>query len=68
MDEPDQVMAHLARNLSTLRHTRTLTQEALAKAAGLPRSTIANLESGEGNPSLQVLTKVARTLGVPLDE
>ena len=68
MDEPDQVMAHLARNLSTLRHTRALTQEALAKAAGLPRSTIANLDSGDANPSLTVLLKVAGALGVPLDE
>lgn len=68
MDETDNVAGHLARNLAALRHARALTQDALAKAAGLPRSTIANLESGEGNPSLQVLTKVARTLGVPLDE
>ena len=68
MDETDQVVAHLARNLSTLRHTRALTQEQLAKAAGLPRSTIANLESGDANPSLTVLLKVAGALGVPLDE
>ena len=68
MDETDNVAGHLARNLAALRHARSLPQDSLAKAAGLPRSTIANLESGEGNPSLQVLTKVARTLGVPLDE
>jgi len=35
---------------------------------GLPRSTIANLESGEANPSLAVLVKAASTLGVPIDE
>ena len=45
-----------------------LTQEALAKVAGVPRSTIANLESGQGNPSLAVLVKVANALGVPIDE
>lgn len=60
--------AHLARNLASLRHTRALTQEALAKAAAVPRSTIANLESGAGNPSLAVLVKVAGALGVPIDE
>jgi DNA-binding XRE family transcriptional regulator len=60
MDETDNVAGHLARNLAALRHMRALTQEALAKAAELPRSTIANLESGEGNPSLAVLVKVAR--------
>jgi XRE family transcriptional regulator, regulator of sulfur utilization len=62
------VPGHLARNLVSLRHTRALTQEGLAKAAAVPRSTIANLESGEGNPSLTVLVKVAGALGVPIDE
>jgi XRE family transcriptional regulator, regulator of sulfur utilization len=68
MDEPQQVASHLARNLSALRHARSLTQEALARSAEVPRSTIANLESGEGNPSLTVLLKVANALGVPIDE
>ena len=68
MDEPDQVAAHLARNLAAFRHVRGQTQDALAKAAGVPRSTIANLESGEGNPSLAVLVKVAGALAVPIDE
>jgi transcriptional regulator with XRE-family HTH domain len=60
--------SHLARNLVSLRHTRSLTQDVLARDAGVPRSTIANLESGEGNPSLAVLVKVAQALGVPIDE
>jgi transcriptional regulator with XRE-family HTH domain len=68
MDAPDHVAAHLARNLGSLRHARALTQESLAKTAGVPRSTIANLESGVGNPSLTVLVKVASALGVPIDE
>jgi transcriptional regulator with XRE-family HTH domain len=68
MDKPDLVSRHLARNLSTLRQLRKLTQEALAKAADVPRSTIANLESGAGNPSLAVLVKVARALQTSLDE
>src|SRR6185295_15747473 len=68
MDEPDQVAVNLARNLAAFRHVRGQTQDGLAKAAGVPRSTIANLESGEGNPSLAVLVKVAGALGVPIDE
>src|SRR5436853_1184409 len=67
---PDErsTAAHLARNLVSLRHARNLTQDALARAAAVPRSTIANLESGDGNPSLAVLVKVAGALGVPIDE
>jgi XRE family transcriptional regulator, regulator of sulfur utilization len=64
----DKTAAHLARNLASLRHTRSLTQDGLAKASAVPRSTIANLESGAGNPSLAVLVKVAGALGVPIDE
>ena len=60
--------SHLARNLASLRHARTLTQEALARSAKVPRSTVAGLESGTGNPSLVVLVKVAQALGVPIDE
>jgi quercetin dioxygenase-like cupin family protein/DNA-binding XRE family transcriptional regulator len=67
-DDTSPVATHLARNLVSLRHTRSLTQDGLAKTAAVPRSTIANLESGEGNPSLAVLVKVAGALGVPIDE
>jgi transcriptional regulator with XRE-family HTH domain len=68
MDGSELAAAHLARNLVSLRRARALTQEALAKAAGVPRSTIANLESGRGNPSLTVLIKVVHALGAPIDE
>lgn len=59
---------HLARNLVSLRGARSLSQADLAKKAGLPRSTIASLESGGANPSLAVLVKVARALDAPIDE
>jgi transcriptional regulator with XRE-family HTH domain len=68
MDNSDETAAHLARNLISLRHVRGVTQQALAMAAGVPRSTISNLESGKGNPSLTVLVKVASALGAPIDE
>src|SRR5436309_1617145 len=68
MNDESRTAGNLARNLASLRHTRSLTQDALAKAAAVPRSTIANLESGDGNPSLAVLVKVAGALGAPIDE
>jgi len=72
-DRPDlgadpNAARHLARNLVSLRHARGLTQGGLAKAAAIPRSTVATLESGAGNPSLTVLVKVAAALAVPIDE
>jgi transcriptional regulator with XRE-family HTH domain len=67
-DEPERTGLYLARNLISLRRARTLTQDEVAAVAAYPRSTIANLESGEANPSLGVLVKVAGALGVPIDE
>jgi transcriptional regulator with XRE-family HTH domain len=67
-DESRRAGSYLARNLLSLRHARALTQDALAASSGLPRSTIANLESGSANPSLAVLMKVAHALGAPIDE
>ena len=68
MDHVAKAAAHLARNVLSLRRARRMTQLALAAAAGVPRSTVANLESGRGNPSLAVLLKIAAALGAPIDE
>lgn len=59
---------NLAHNLIELRQRRNLTQHSLAKLVGLPRSTIANLESGEGNPSLTNLARLSAALHIPIDK
>src|SRR5438128_1970935 len=43
-------------------------QEQIARVAGIPRATWANLESGAANPTLAVLIKVAHALQVRLEE
>jgi len=60
--------SYLAENVRSLREQRGLTQQQIAKIAGVPRATWGNLESGEANPTLQVLTKVAAALQVRLEE
>lgn len=62
------VPANLARNVRQLREARRLTQAQLAAAAGVPRPTLAYLESGSANPTLAVLTRVAGALQVSLEE
>ncbi len=59
---------HLADNIKALRETRGLSQQQIAKIAGIPRATWTHLESGAGNPTLAVLIKVANALQVRLDE
>jgi transcriptional regulator with XRE-family HTH domain len=58
----------LAGNLKQLREARGLTQDQMAKLAGMPRATWGHLESGAANPTLQVLHKAALALQVPLEE
>ncbi len=57
----------LAENLKRLREAGGLSQQALAELSGVPRPTVAHLESGAANPTLAVVTKLARALGVGLD-
>jgi transcriptional regulator with XRE-family HTH domain len=59
---------NLADNVRQLREGRGLTQQQMAKIAGIPRATWSNLESGSANPTLGVLTKVANALQTRLEE
>lgn len=62
------IAGNLASNLVSLRAKRGLSQLALAKLARVPRSTIAHLESGGGNPSLANLARVSAALQIGLEE
>jgi transcriptional regulator with XRE-family HTH domain len=63
----DPLAGRLGANLKQLREARSLTQEQMAKLAGVPRATWGNLESGAANPTLAVLYRVAQALQVPLE-
>lgn len=63
----------MTRKLSTvlreLRERREWTQETLAKRSRVTRSYIAVLEAGhKKNPSVAILKKLAKALGVPVTE
>lgn len=56
--------AGLARNVRRLRTERQLSLGELASRARLAKQTLANLESGRGNPTVETMLAVARALGV----
>ncbi len=70
MDEDELPLAamQLAENLILFRARRGLKQGQLANIAELPRSTIAHLETGAGNPSLSHLLKLSGALGITVEE
>jgi transcriptional regulator with XRE-family HTH domain len=53
--------------LRTLREQKGLTQDQVAKRAGVTKPYLSQLESGaRKNPSLPVLKRLAKALGVPV--
>lgn len=62
------VAGRLAQNIAQLREGRGLTQQQMARLAGVPRATWAHLESGQANPTLAVLNRAAAALQVSIEE
>ncbi len=59
----------LAQNIKKLRTQRKLSQEELAKKAGVTYSTLIKLESGVNkNPTIKTIQQIAAALQVSLDE
>ena len=54
--------------LAEIRKSRGLSQYALAELSGISRVTIARIETGKMNPTLQTLEQLAAALGVTVGE
>ena len=64
----DDLALRLGRNIKQLREARGATQDQVARLAGVPRATWANLESGTANPTLAVMNRVASAFQVTMEE
>ena len=58
----------LGQNVRQLRLSQGHTQEQMARLCKLPRATWANIETGNANPTLSVLHRVAAALQVTIEE
>jgi len=59
----------LAQNIKRLRKQLKLSQEELAKKAGITYSTLIKIESGKNdNPTIKTLLKIAKALNVKIDD
>jgi transcriptional regulator with XRE-family HTH domain len=61
----DDFVKTVATNIRALRQEAGMTLAELSAAAGLGKSTLAQLESGKGNPSVETLWALAAALRVP---
>jgi len=59
----------IGRNIKQLRQRKKLSQEKLARLTDISLNTLTKIESGfTKRPSIQTVHKIARALGVSLDE
>ena len=69
LDQLDErIGQNLAANLKYLRGQHGITQARLASRAEIPRSTLANIETGAGNPTVTVLARLALALQISIEE
>jgi transcriptional regulator with XRE-family HTH domain len=58
----------VARNVRRIRVTKGISQERLAFDSGIDRSYLGGIEREAKNPTIDLLDRLAGTLGVPLAE
>jgi transcriptional regulator with XRE-family HTH domain len=59
-----EVQQRLGRNLKRLRHSKGWSQEKFAFEADVHRTYVSDLERGARNPSITLVEKLAKALGV----
>ncbi|WP_437875343.1 helix-turn-helix domain-containing protein [Sorangium sp. So ce513] len=64
-DASSALTAIVGANLRRLRTKRGLSLERLAKASSVSRAMLSQIELGQSTPTINVLWKIARALGVP---
>ena len=62
------VSKKIGRKIKQVRKEKNITQEDLALNSGLNRAYIGYIERGERNPSTDTISRIAKSLRVPLKE
>ena len=63
----DTMNAIVAKNIRRLREENRLSMEELAKLSGVSKSMLAQIERGDGNPTISTLWKISNGMKVPFD-
>jgi len=63
----DTMNQTVATNIKSLREKNKLSMEELSKISGVSKSMLAQIERGDGNPTISTLWKIANGMKVPFD-
>ncbi len=55
-------------NIKIARIKKGLSQRELCRLIGIGRTTLSKLENGKGNPNMEVMIKLSKTLDTPIEE
>lgn len=58
----------LGKNLKRIRTEKGISQGDIARAIGMDKGFISNIENGKTNPTLSTITKLAKAIGVSIGE
>ena len=64
----DKTLAAFGRNVARIRDDREFSQDKLAEKADLDRTYLSGIERGVRNPGIKVVIRLARALGVTVDQ
>lgn len=57
----------LGQNLKRIRMEKGISQGDIVRSLGMDRAFISNIENGKTNPTLATIAKLAKALGVPIE-
>jgi len=60
--------AKLGKNLKRIRVQKSMTQGDIVRTLGVSRSFVSNIENGKTNPTLATIAKLAKALGVSIED
>ena len=68
VDMKKSISKKLGENIKRIRTEKGMTQGDIFRALDLDRGYVSSLESGKRNPTLAMIEKIAKALGVSVDE
>ncbi len=62
------IQSRVSRNIQRIRREKDLSQEEVARRADIHQTYLSGVETGKRNPSILVVERIAKALGVDVSE